>query len=232
MLEGALTSQSDSHDTPAPLLEGGEVAGRLRADQAAEAEVAAGDRQLLSRVVDDLDEETGVRPTLVQLPRGVQVARAEAARDDAARLVSPGGERSQLSFAGRVDERLDADVIPLARLSQQLVERAARRKVGLAGGENLVRLVLRRLNVGLVERVDPEHVTGDRSRELPPEPLLPELVWIRETHLAALPVRPLRRLARRGHEPLALLAGRLREQLFGPEPEARRMRVEADLVAT
>ena len=168
--------QSDSHDTPAPLLERREVAGRLRADQAPEAEVATRDRQLLSGVVDDLDEETGVRPTLVQLPRGVQVARAEAARDDAARLVRPGGEGSQLAFAGGVDERLDADVVALARLGQQLVERAARRDVGLAGGENLVRLVLRRLNVGLVERVDPEDVAGDRGRELPPEPLLSELV--------------------------------------------------------
>ena len=174
---------------------------------------------------------TGVRPALVQLPRGVQVARAEAARDDAARLVRPGGKGSQLAFAGRVDERLDANVVTVAHPGQQLVERAARCDVGLAGGEDLVRLVLRRLHVGLVERVDPEDVAGDRGRELPPEPLLAELVRVREAHFAALPVRSIGRLARRGHEPLALFAGRLCEQLFGPQSEVRRMGVDADLVA-
>ena len=46
----------------------------------------------------------------------------------------------------------------------------------LAGGEHLVRLVLRRLHVGLVERVDPEDRAGDRGRELPAEELLAELV--------------------------------------------------------
>src|SRR5207248_10244489 len=33
------------------------------------------------------------------------------------------------------------------------------------------------------------------------------------------------------HEPLALLAGRLRQQLLGPEPEAAGVRVDAHLVA-
>ena len=63
---------------------------------AARSRTAAGDRQLVAGVVDDLDEEAGVRAALVQLPGRVQVARAEAVRDDAAGL------------ARAVDERLAA----------------------------------------------------------------------------------------------------------------------------
>ena len=42
----------------------------------------AGDRDLLARVVDDLEEEAGVRAALVQLPGRVQVARSVAVRHD------------------------------------------------------------------------------------------------------------------------------------------------------
>ena len=53
----------------------------------------------------------------------------------------------------------------------------------------------------------------------------------RAADVAGLPVRPLRRLAGGGHEALALLAGRLGEQLLRPEPEPALVRVDADLVA-
>ena len=78
--------QSYAHDPPAALLERREVAGGLARISRAEAERAARDRQLLAGVVDDLDEEAGVRAALVQLPGRVQVARAEPERDDAAGL--------------------------------------------------------------------------------------------------------------------------------------------------
>src|SRR5581483_12293934 len=100
-----------------------------------------------------------------------------------------------------------------------------------AGGEHLLRLVLRRLHVGLVERVDAEDRTRDRDRELPAEELLSELVLGRQPHLLRLPVRPVRRLVRRGHESLPVLAGRLCDQLLGPETEARAALTDAYLVA-
>src|SRR4029078_10978012 len=84
---------------------------RLRADQAGEAEVAARNRQLGTGVVHDLDEEASVRAALVQLPGRVQVARAEAARDDTAGLVRTFEEWCELVLAGGIDECLDADVV-------------------------------------------------------------------------------------------------------------------------
>ena len=79
--------------------------------------------------------------------------------------------------------------------------------------------------------MDPEHVTGDRGRELPAVELGAEVVWIVERELAALAVGSVGRLARRREQALALLPGRLREQLLGPEAEPGRARVDADLVA-
>ena len=66
-------------------------------------------------------------PALVQLAGRVEVARAEAVRDDAARLAGALDEGRELVLPGRVDERLDADVVAAGlRLGEQLVERAAR----------------------------------------------------------------------------------------------------------
>ena len=82
--------QSDARDPPAALLQRREVAGRLRADQLPEPERLAGDRQLVTGVVDHLQVEPRRRAALVQLPGRVEVARAEAVRDDAAgRLARP-----------------------------------------------------------------------------------------------------------------------------------------------
>ena len=142
-------------------------------------------------------------------------------------------ERLQLLLAGRVDERLDADVVALAAPGRaaRRASRCDRAEVGLAACEHLARLVLRRLHVGLVERVDPEHVpataVANSQRKNSPR----QVVGIDDLDLAALAVRPVGRLAGRRHEPLALLAGRLGDQLLRPEAEAGRRLFDADLVA-
>ena len=72
----------DSRDAAAALLQGRIVSGGLGAKQAAEAERLAGNRDLLAGIVDDLEEEAGVRAALVQLPGRVEVARPVAVGDD------------------------------------------------------------------------------------------------------------------------------------------------------
>src|SRR5207244_11691558 len=101
--------QSDADELAAPLPERLGVAGGLRPDQPAEAEVTAGDRQLVARVVDHLDEPADRRAALVQLPGRVRVARTEPVRDDAARLPSPPDQGFDLAGAARRPERLAAD---------------------------------------------------------------------------------------------------------------------------
>ena len=101
----------------------------------------------------------------------------------------------------------------------------------MAGREHLVRLVLRGLHVGLVERVDLEIRAGDGGRELPAEELLAERVRVGQLGLRRLPVGAVRRLAGRGDEALAVLARRLGDELLGPEAEVARASVIADLVA-
>ncbi len=112
----------DARDAAAALLERCVVAGGLRADQAAEAERLAGDRELVARVVDDLEEEPRVRAALVQLAGRVQVARAVAVRHDetaaAAQLDDEIGDAAVV-LGGRLDERLHADVVALLRLREQ-----------------------------------------------------------------------------------------------------------------
>src|SRR5204863_7084789 len=50
-------------------------------------------------------------------------------------------------------------------------------------------------------------------------------------HVRRLPVLPVRRLARRRDQSLAVLAGGFREQLLRPKPEAAGVGVDRDLVA-
>ena len=189
-------------------------------------------------VVDDLQEEPGRRAALVQLPGRVQVARPEAVRDDAARRLAraaPASASTVASFArGRVDERLDADVVARAAPARTAprASRPARRRGSAPEASTSLRLVLRRLHVRLVERVDPEHRAGDRGRELPAEELLAELVRARRARTScAWRSGPSAAPPGAGIEPLALLAGRLGDQLLGPEPEAAGVRRDADLVA-
>ena len=120
----------------------------------------------------------------------------------------------------------------LVRLREQAVDRALRLHVRLAAGcKHLVRLVLRGLHVGLVERVDLEIRAGDRDGELPAEELAAERVRVGDLRPRRLPIVAVRGLARRRDETLALLAGRLRDQLLCPEPEPSVLLLDADLVA-
>ena len=136
------------------------------------------------------------------------------------------GSSSRLALG--VDERLDRDVVARPRLRRSSSSsEPSRLDVGLAGREHLVRLVLRGLDVRLVERVDPEDRAGHRGRELPAVELLPELVRRRQPHLGRLAVRAVSGdSSGRRDQALAVLAGRLGEQLLGPEPEAARVRVD------
>ena len=182
-----------------------QVAHRLGPDQPPEAERLAGNRQLVALVVHDLEEESGVRAALVELARRVHVPRPVAVRDDAARLLPQSAidERIRRSLRRRVHERLHADVVALLRLGEELLDRALRLELRLlAGREHLVRLVLRRLHVGLVERVDLEVRAGDCDRELPAEELRAERVRIGQLGFRGLPVgaRPATRPAR-GRDP-------------------------------
>ena len=118
----------------------------------------------------------------------MEVARAEPGRDDAAGRVRTLEERRELVLARRIDERLDADVVAVLRLREQLVERATWLDVRLTGGEHLVRLVLRCLDVRLVEGMDLEDVAGDGRRELPAVELGAEVVGVVQPELAALAV--------------------------------------------
>ena len=123
----------DSRDAAAALLQRLIVSGGLGADQAAKPNARAGNRQLVAGVVDDLQEEAGVRAALVELPGGVEVARAEAVRDDVARSRARARRAAaSVVLARRVDERLDADVVAVARLREQLVERALRLELDVA----------------------------------------------------------------------------------------------------
>src|SRR5438309_1156081 len=139
--------QLDARDAAAALLQRLEIARRLRADQAREAERLPGDRQLLAVVLDHLQEEPGVRAALVQLAGRVQVARAEPVRDDAARDVARTRrevEEPLLVRRRRVDERLDADVVALVGPREQLVRRRLVPELDVAAVEHLLRPVLGR----------------------------------------------------------------------------------------
>src|SRR5690242_7222695 len=128
--------QANAHDRPPALFQRSEVAGRLRAYQPAEAEILVGNGNLVARFVHDLDEVADRRPALVQLVGRVEVARAEAVCRDEPGLgadapdqrIEPGD-----ALAGRVDERLYADVVALLRPREQLVDRAAGLDVRVAG---------------------------------------------------------------------------------------------------
>src|SRR5258708_3027608 len=70
--------QRRARDAAAGCSQGTKVAERLRVDERAETEARAGDLDvLLPLFVDDLDEDSGVRPAFVELSGRVQVPRPE-----------------------------------------------------------------------------------------------------------------------------------------------------------
>jgi hypothetical protein len=136
-----------------------------------------------------------------------------------------------LGGRARLDERLDAEVVVRLRLGEQLVDRTLWLELGLLSRcQHVVRLVLRRLDIRLVERVDLEIRTGHGDRELPAEELRSERVWIRQIGVGGLPAGSLGRLARRGDQSLPVLSRRLGDELLGPEPELAGTVRDADLV--
>src|SRR6478672_4168386 len=215
--------ESDSRDRPAALLQRCIVSRSLRLDEPAKAERLPRDRELLADVVDDLEEAADRRPALVELPGRVQVPRAEAEGDDAARLTADAlDQRFEPRLFGRVDERLNGDVVPLTSPRDERRDVPFGRVRGHSPARSrkeLARSVLRLLHVRLVARVDLEDRARDRGRELPAEELGAEVVRVVQLDALRLAVRVVRPFARRRHEPLSLLAGRLREQLLEPEPE-------------
>ena len=171
-----------------------QVAGGLGVLQRPEAERPARDRDVLRTVVDEHEEAPRGRPALVQLAGRVQVARPVAERRRRVRRVADRG--AQLGDGGvdrlaRREEAQQREVDP-ARLAggrpRVGEQRAQRVVVGLLGrgqlaalgdrGEDPAGRVLGDLDVGLVERVDPQRPAGDGRRELgeeedPPEVLRP-----------------------------------------------------------
>ena len=113
----AMSSSRIARDRTAALLQRRVVSRSLRVDEAAEAELLPGDRQLVARVVDDLEEAADRRAALVQLARssaGSAGPRPKVTTQSVC-CADPLDERPEPLLLGRVDERLDRDVV--ARLA-------------------------------------------------------------------------------------------------------------------
>src|SRR5712692_8680524 len=145
-------------------------------------------------VAGELEEHAGVRPALVGLARRVQKARAEAdARRHAEPVADRAPDRPELGLVRTVHldvgEQRDvvagrdlAEVVSQHR-GQVRVARPHRRRVReparllpLLGQP--VRGQLARLDVGLIEGIDPEDRARHRRRELPAEELGAEVVGV------------------------------------------------------
>ena len=194
----------------------------------------------------------------------MEVAGAEAERRLHSRM--PGDERPQIGGPGvaeTVEVGLDADVAVLVDAVEELAQGAD--EVGrlvdvavdldIAVGEHGVLVVLRtlvegragerlrRLDVGLVERVDADAVPGDRGGELPEEELLTEVAVDDGVETRGRPEVGIRAEGAEhrvgtgvgeadvagtvdddGEDALPVLAERLRDKLFDPRPEPAQRR--------
>src|SRR5437588_3626052 len=152
-----------------------EIPQRLRVDQRAEAERLPRYRDVvLTLLVDELDEHAAVRPSLVELAGRVQVPRPEPERRRHAEAVAQRQARALqvvASFFGRIDERLQRDVVAELDLREQRFDVVEAGRLGSAGVQDLRRRLLRRRHVRLVDRIDAEHPSGKCRGELPAEEL-------------------------------------------------------------
>ncbi len=170
------------------------VARRLVGDQLAEGERAIRNREVFSGRLGDLQEYSDGRSALVELAGRVQEARSPAEGDG-----TPGTGRENVAQFGEVRMRdtvhvgLDGQVTVVGEMREQLVDhglQVARAIDHVGGAANLDSVFgegrrdrrggliqqrasgdLRRLDVGLVERVDAEQATRDRDRILPGQQL-------------------------------------------------------------
>ena len=193
--------QSDARDAAAALAQRRRSRPRPARGSAARSRTAAGDRQLVAVVLDDLEEEARCsgRPCAAARSSAGSAGRSPcvttqpvASRARAASAAS----RASFARSGRRTPGCRRSRRRCACASSSSSEPSRLERPTSPPREHLVRLVLRGLHVGLVERVDAEDRAGDGGRELPAEELLAELVRAREPDLAAPGGR-----ARRGDSP-------------------------------
>ena len=184
---------------PPALLERTQITKRLRHLQASEPERPTRYREVVLDDAGDLEERAGLRTTLVVLPGRVQEARrpTERHRSLGVPRERPAQQRGRRVCVS-IEIGHHRDVTAVWHRAQQGRQRRREvvcaaeqdRVVGvhldravsehrLALGqwpvarlvEDLAGVVLRLLHVGLVERIDAKHTSGDRRRVLPGEEL-------------------------------------------------------------
>src|SRR5437667_4740007 len=186
-------AQLHAQHTPAALRQGLKIAQSLRLDQLGEAIVRFRHGQGLCRLIHELHEKSGVRSTLVELPRGMQEPRTVAERCGEQRLVAQsllnGFERRRRRVPGG-QVCLNRNVVALLCFPEPAGDRFlkscnVRRWNGLRTGDGLrlsrhgsPRQVLRQLNVRLIEGLNANHRSRGGYRYLPTEEFLPEVAKI------------------------------------------------------
>src|SRR6266571_2113202 len=243
-----------------------EVADGLRLLEDREAERLTWNRYVLGIRLHDLKEHTGPRPTLVELAGRVQEARPVAGRGCMVQAVSNrSADCGDRGFRCRSARGVGhgREIGALLRAAEQRLEIRARfcggdgigrRQLAAAPviGEHLFRVVLRLLNIGLVESVDAQNRPGDRGRDLPAQEFTAKVQLVahrqRDHRLSRLfqrRHRPVRRIAVHadvheeaivsvngrladwltldGYDALPLLPSALGDELLDPVAEGRHL---------
>ncbi len=156
-----------------------EIAARLQPLDGAEAVALARHRQVLGVVARNHQKHAGVRPALVRLPGRMQIPRPEAdGRRDFPAIAHEAANRVERIPVRLVhlDERENREVVAVAQLIEQRRDVACALQRRLVVGKRARLLVLagqsprddlRGLDVGLIERIHPEHRARDGGRKFP-----------------------------------------------------------------